>query len=171
MKKYFLILTFAIFTNTYAQYNNSLSVSGGIVEEGSYGGLVNYNYNVNSSNYEFGVLHSMFNLTPKENIKASFTTTTFQVGYLRNLIRNRTNSILINFGLGAFAGTETIKKSNDYIVKDDGGIIAGVYGAAQLDFYTTDNFAFLLRGQQNYNIKSTTGKMNPYIGFGLKFNF
>lgn len=171
MKKLLLIFIFSISSNLFAQYNNSLTISGGFVQENSYGGLLNYNYNSNNSNYEIGVLHSIFNLEPTPEVKSSFSTTTLQLGYLHTLIRSRTNSIFINAGIGAFAGTESVKKSDDYIVKNEAGLVAGAYGVAQLDFYTSDNFAFILRAQENYNFKSTTGKMNPYIGFGLKFNF
>ena len=171
MKKILLILALALTNVLCAQLNNSISVSGGFVEKDSYGGLFNYNYNNNNSNYEVGVLHSIFNLKPSEEVKASFSTTTLQLGYLHTLLRSRTNSIFINSGIGVFAGTENVKESPDYIIKKEGSVIAGAYVVAELDFYTSDNFAFILRAQENYNFKSTTGKMNPYIAFGLKFNF
>ncbi len=171
MKKILILFIFSISSSLFAQYNNSLTISGGFVQENSYGGLINYNYNSNNSNYEIGVLHSIFNLEPTPEIKSTFSTTTLQLGYLHTLVRSRTNSIFINAGIGAFAGTETIKESDDYIVLKEGGLIAGMYGAAQLDFYTSDNFAFILRAQENYNFKSTTGRMNPYLAFGFKFNF
>jgi hypothetical protein len=172
MKKYFLILTFAIFTNTYAQYNNSVSVSGGFVQENSYGGLINYNYNSKNSNYEIGVLHSMFKQSVNSSVDLDFSDTSIQLGYLHSIIRSRNNAISINFGAGVFGGYESVKGNDEIILKSKNGPIAGVYGVGQLDFYTSDNFAFVLRAQENYLFKTlNTGKMNPYFGFGLKFNF
>ena len=113
----------------------------------------------------------MFNQDIKPGLKTKFSTTVLQLGYLHSILRSRDNSISINFGIGAFGGTQTIPDNKEVIIKSKGELIAGVYGVAQLDFYTSDNFAFVLRAQENYNIKTTTGKTNPYIGLGLKFNF
>jgi hypothetical protein len=171
MKKIVFIVLILISTKSLSQLNSSVTLSGGAVEKKSYGFLVNYNYNNNNSNYEIGVNHSIFNKDIKPGLTTKFSTTVLQLGYLYSLFRSRDNSISINFGAGAFAGAQTITQNNDIIIKSENGLIAGLYGVSQLDFFTSDNFAFVLRTQQNYNIKTTTGKYNPYIGLGLKFNF
>ncbi len=155
-----------------AQLNSSISFSGGIVDKKeSYGFMVNYNYNSNNSNYEIGILHSMFKKAISPEIDAEFSNTTLQAGYLHTLIRSRDNSISLNFGLGVFGGYESIKENKDIIITSENGPIYGGYGVGQLDFYTSDNFAFILRAQENYYLESNTGDFNPYIAFGLKFNF
>lgn len=165
-----ILLIIANFAN--AQLNNSLSFSGGIVENNSYGFFVNYNYNKNNSNYEVGILHSMFKQSVNSSLDLEYSDTSIQLGYLHSAIRSRDNAISINFGAGVFGGYETVKENPDIILKSKSGPIAGAYGVGQLDFYTSDNFAFILRAQQNYLFKTqNTGKMNPYFGFGLKFNF
>lgn len=160
-----------ISTKSFSQLKSSLTLSGGVVEQKSYGFLVNYNYNNDNSNYEIGINHSIFNKDIKEGLTTQFSTTVVQLGYLYSFVRSRDNSISINFGAGAFAGAQTIPENKDIIILSKNGLIAGAYGVSQLDFYTSDNFAFVLRAQQNYNFKSTTGKYNPYFGLGLKFNF
>lgn len=172
MKKILLIFILSISSNLFAQYNNSLTISGGFVQENSYGGLINYNYNSNNSNYEIGVLHSLFKQTINSTVDLEFSDTSLQLGYLHSIVRSRDNSISINLGVGVFGGYESVKENNEIILKSKNGPIAGAYGVGQLDFYTSDNFAFVLRAQENYLFKTlNTGKMNPYFGFGLKFNF
>lgn len=173
MKKAFLIILFlSISQFTSAQLNSSITLSGGIVEKKeSYGFMVNYNYSSNNSNYEIGVLHSIFKKAISSEIDVEFSNTTLQAGYLHTLIRSRDNSISINFGLGVFGGYTSIAENNNVIITSENGPAYGAYGVGQLDFYTSDNFAFILRAQENYYVESETGDFNPYIAFGLKFNF
>lgn len=171
MKKIFFFLCFGFLTNSYAQLNNSITLSGGVVQKDSYGFLINYNYSSNNSNYEVGVVHSIFNKSINSDIDATFSNTSLQLGYLHSVLRSRDNAISINLGLGLFGGYENIPKNEDLVVVSESGPIYGMYAAGQLDFYTSDNFAFVLRAQQNYVLQSSTGSYNPYFGFGLKFNF
>lgn len=154
-----------------AQLNSSLSFSGGAVEKESYGFMVNYTYNNNNSNYEIAVLHSMFNKSVNDDIDTKFSETTLNLGYLHTLIRSRDNSISINFGLGVFGGYQNIPENDDIVIVSESGATYGVYGVGQIDFYVSDNFGFILRGQENYHVNSSSGTFNPYLAFGMKFNF
>lgn len=156
----------------FGQNPSSIFVSGGVVEKESYGAALIYTYNSNNSHYEIGVAHYMFTKPINDIVTSEFSNTNFQLGYLHTLLRSRDNGISINFGLGVFIGVETIKEDPNQVLKSEGGTIGGAYGAGQIDFYVSDNFAFVLRGQQNYLfLEVNSGKTNPYAGFGLKFNF
>ena len=154
-----------------AQLKNSLSINVGLVSKNTIGFNTNYAYISNNSNYEIGGTYSRFESTPIENIKTKFSTLTLNLGYLHNLVRSSDNSINILAGAGVFGGAETIEDNSKVTITSKGGFIGGVYGVGELNFYVSDNFAFNVRLQQNYNVKSTTGKTNPFIGAGLKFNF
>ena len=164
-------MSFCFFAKSYSQLKNSVSLSGGIVQEESYGFLLNYNYNTNNSNYEIGIVHSIFKKRENESFETEFSNTSLQLGYLHSVLRNRNNSLFINLGIGVFGGYENVKEYDNLVLISKSGPIGGVYGVGELDFYISDKFAFILRGQQNYLLKSSTGKMNPYFGFGVKFNF
>ena len=173
MKKLIFLLIF-ISSNllVYSQDSyNSITFSGGVVGDKSYGIMANYTYTKNNSNYEIAVLHSMFEKDINDNVTTKFSETTLNLGYLHTILRSRDNSISINFGLGVFGGYQNIPKNSEIIILSKDGPIYGLYAVGQINFYTSDNFAFVLRGQQNYNVNSDTGNTNPYLAFGLEFNF
>ncbi|POR20971.1 hypothetical protein BWK57_11805 [Flavobacterium columnare] len=168
------ILAIALFCSGFgfSQNSNSISFNSGITGNKSFGGMINYNYNTNNSNYEIGGVYSNFKDSQVEGKELQFNTIALQLGYFHNVVRNRTNSILISPGIGITGGYESLNNNDkNIVVKSKDGFIAGIYGGAQLDFYISDNFAINLRGQQNYYVISTTGKTNPFISVGLKFNF
>lgn len=171
--KFFRFLAFMIFTFfvNVTSSQNSISFIGGITGEKSYGGLANYSYTFNNSNFDLGLNYSIFEDTQLEGEKVRFNNTLLQLGYSHTILRNRSNSININLGLGALAGFESIEENPKLILKSKSGFVAGAYGSCQLDFFVSDNFGFVLRYQQNYFGKSTTGNTNPFAGAGLKFNF
>lgn len=174
MKKLiFLLLLFSSIYFVHAQDSyNSITFTGGVVEKQSYGFMINYTFTKDNSNYEVAALHSMFEKEINENVTTKFSQTTLNLGYLHTLIRSRDNSISINFGVGVFGGYQNIPKNSEIIIISKDGPVYGLYAAGQINFYTSDNFAFVLRGQQNYYIESSdTGKTNPYLAFGLEFNF
>jgi len=153
-----------------AQYNNSLTLYGGYVEDDSFGVLANYTYSSENSNYEVGVLHSMFS-QPQGNTKIDFSNTSLQAGYLQTVYKSYSNSFIINLGAGLFAGYENIPNNKDLNISSESGIIYGLYGAGQVDIYLSDVFAVVCRVQQNYTIESESGHFNPLLAVGIKFNF
>ena len=167
-----LIIAFAVLISsfTYAQQKtSSLAFMGGITEKKGLGFMGNYTYTSENANYEFAVLHSIFEEEEGEN-PLTFSNTTLNVGYLHSVIRNATNSISINIGGGISGGYESIPTSDDVVLVSESGFIAGVYGVLQADFYLSDTISILLRAQENYNVISTTGKANPFLALGIKFN-
>jgi len=170
MKK-IVCLTFMLFLCfVNAQNENSLALYGGYVESESPGVLVNYTYSSDNSNYEIGVLHSMF-VQDHKDIKVKFSNTALQLGYLQNVHRSISNAVAINLGAGLFVGYEKIPDNKQLNVSSESGIIYGLYGAGQLDIYVSDFFALVLRAQQNYTIKSKSGDFNPLLALGIKINF
>lgn len=170
-KQIVLFIIFSLFFSNILEAQNSISFIGGITGEKSYGGLVNYSYSFNNSNFDIGLNYSIFEDTQLQDEKVSFNNTLLQLGYSHTILRNRSNSININMGLGALAGFESIEDNPKLILKSKSGFVAGAYGGLQLDFFVTDNFGFVLRYQQNYFANSTTGNTNPFAAAGLKFNF
>lgn len=163
-----------------AQSNNSISINGGVSlnksqskidDISSYSGLINYSYNSNSNaNYEIGINFNSFK-DSKTNENIDFTITNLQIGYLYTILRNHRNNLIFNIGGGIFGGLEKINNKTNLIINSTNGTVLGGYGAGQIEWFLSDNFAFSLRGQYNYYAISSTGKGNPmYLG-GIKFLF
>lgn len=150
------------------QKNSSLSFTGGITEKDGLGFMMNYTYSSNNANYEFAVLHSIFKDDKIPDIDYSITT--LNIGYLQTVLRNTNNSITLNIGAGLIGGYENIPENKDVIIKSESGLVAGAYAVLQTDFYISDTFSIILRGQQNYLGITNTGAFNPYIAGGIKFN-
>lgn len=170
MKNY-LIIAFTILISSFSyaqQKTSSLAFMGGITAENGLGFMGNYTYTSENANYEFAVLHSIFKEEGENPL--TFSNTTLNVGYLHSVIRNATNSISINIGGGVSGGYESIPTPEDIVLVSESGFIAGVYGVLQADFYLSDTISILLRAQENYNVISTTGKANPFLAVGIKFN-
>jgi Conjugative transposon protein TraO len=172
MKK-FLISCIALSVSSFAfsqQKSSSLSLIGGITEKKGLGFMVNYTYSSNNSNYEFAALHSLFKDQSIESTTIDYSTTTLNVGYLHTVLRNTNNSIALNLGGGVTGGYESISTPEKIVLTSKSGFIVGLYGVIQTDFYLSDNFSLLFRAQENFMFISTTGKLNPYISAGIKFN-
>lgn len=173
MKKTLLVISCSLLLSTFGfaqQKLSSLSLIGGITEKKGLGFMVNYTYNSNNSNYEFAVLHSLFKDESIAETSINYSTTTLNIGYLHTILRNTNNSITLNTGLGVAGGLESIPETDNVVLTSKSGFIAGVYGVIQTDFYISDNISILIRGQQNYFFITSTGKLNPYIAGGIKFN-
>lgn len=174
MKKLIVLIIALCFYNiSFSQLKNSVSISGGFVDnnEQSIGGLITFTHSNNNSNYELGISHFIFEKKYENDLVGTFSSTNLNLGYLYTFIRDRSNTININFGGGVLAGYEKIDKNDELILKSQSGPIAGVYASLNLDFYIFDRLAFNLKGNEYYLFKSTTGSMNPFISAGLKFNF
>ena len=166
-----LIIAFTILISSFSyaqQKTSSLAFMGGITAEKGLGFMGNYTYTSENANYEFAVLHSIFKEEGENPL--TFSNTTLNIGYLHSVIRNATNSISINIGGGVSGGYESIPTPEDIVLVSESGFIAGVYGVLQADFYLSDTISILLRAQENYNVISTTGKANPFLAVGIKFN-
>jgi hypothetical protein len=172
MKK--IIVTCVVLISAFSfgqQKTSSLSFLGGITEKKGLGFMANYTYSTNNSNYEFAILHSLFKDETFENTSINYSTTTLNVGYLNTVVRNTNNSVSINLGLGIIGGYESVPKQNEpIIITSKSGLIVGAYGVLQTDFYISDSFSIIIRAQENYLAISTTGKFNPYLAGGIKFN-
>lgn len=174
MKKYlYLILVLLAANNiSFAQLNNSITVTGGLVDynKNSIGGNLTYSFTKNNSNYEIGVSHFIFE-KEYNGVIGTFSSSNLNLGYLYTFLRDRSNTLNFHFGGGVLGGYEQIQKNEELILKSKSGPIAGIYAALAFDLYFSDGFALTLRGNQYYLFKSSTGNTNPYVGAGFKFNF
>lgn len=172
MKKNLFILLFCFYNSLlFSQIENSFTFSSGFIQEKSIGYFINYNYSSSNSNYEVGIMHSSFVKEIKSEITTKFSTTVLQLGYLQSIFKNRNNSLSFNVGGGTFGGVETIPDNNQIVITSKSGFFGGLYGVALMDIYISERIGLLIRGQQNYNLFTTTGKTNPYLGAGIKINF
>ncbi|WP_134344417.1 conjugal transfer protein TraO [Flavobacterium psychrophilum] len=172
MKQIILTCALLISALSFAQQKtSSLSFLGGITEKKGLGFMANYTYSTNNSNYEFALIHSLFKDENFENNPINYSNTTLNVGYLNTVVRNTNNSIALNLGVGVIGGYESVPKQNEpIIVNSKSGFIAGAYAVIQTDFYISDTFSIIVRAQENYLAISTSGKFNPYLAGGVKFN-
>jgi len=150
-----------------ASAQSSVNILTGITEKNAIGFMANYNYGVKKNNYEFGISHSLFE--DKKYIPMKFSTTAINAGYLYNAFKNRTNSINFNIGAGLLGYYEHINNPDRILLNSKNGIGFGVFAVAQTDIYLFDRLSFLLRVQQNYMPKSTTGNFNPFLALGLRY--
>ncbi|WP_395076779.1 conjugal transfer protein TraO [Flavobacterium sp.] len=157
------------------QKSSSIDIHGGIVGKLSgssipIGIMAGYNYNTGNNTYEFNVLYSKFNDKLNESKSIEYNTIVLNIGYLRTIARNTSNSMAINLGAGFLGGLENIPSDNTVVITSKGGGTVGLYAVGNIDFIITDSVSIKLRGQQNYYILGTTGKFNPFIGLGISFN-
>ena len=176
MKNIIIIATlFLSLISNAQQKSSSIDIYGGVVgklSDGSipYGIMAGYNMTSGQNTYEINFLYSKFNDKISEVKTIDYSTIVLNLGYLRTIARNTSNSMAINAGIGILGGIETIPSDNSVVITSKGGGTAGAYLAGNIDFIITDNLAIKLRGQENYYIIGSTGKFNPFIGVGISFN-
>jgi Conjugative transposon protein TraO len=173
MKKQIILMFIFIATainTTNAQFSKSISVLGGVSGiNDSYVANMNFTLQKSKSNYEIGLLYSTFKNT--KYVEVEYSIVTLQLGYLHNIIFSRSNSFILSIGGGGAALIEKIKQPENYvIIKQEKGVGYGMYGVIQVDYYLSDKLSLIIRGQETYSIKSSTGNLNPYFGLGIKFN-
>jgi hypothetical protein len=173
MKKnvFVLLSLIASLTTSFAQESqSSVSVLGGVTEKDGFGGMVGYAYSVGKNSYEIVASHSIFKDHQFDEI--DYSVSSLQLGYMRDLIRNNKNSIIINGGGGIQAGYELIGKTEnqDITINSKNDFVYGLYADIQIDVFLSDRISFILRAQENYLITTSTGKLNPFFGGGFKIN-
>ena len=169
-KKIHIIIIFLLIFQYSSSQTKATGISflGGYVGEKSVGGILLTSIYFERNIYEFGVYHNSFlNINYKE-VKHSVTG--LKVGYMYNALVSRYNFFIIGVGLGANVGMSKINNVENYPLISKEGLEYGFYGALALDIYISDKTSFVIRAEENYSINSTTGKLNPFIGGGFKFN-
>lgn len=170
MRKTIFILSMLFGLSSYSQDNvKSIALQYGITGKESNGFSLNYNFAHVKNNYEFGAYYYAF----KDNsyIPIEFTSMGVNLGYLYNALHTKTNRFVFSVGAGLNAGVSKIKAPANVTLISKDGFEYGVYAVAQNDIYLSEKISFLIRIQQNYFMNSTTGKLNPFVGAGFKYNF
>lgn len=100
----------------------------------------------------------------------------FEGGYLLNLFSDTGKNVLLNTGITAVAGYETVNR-NEKLLPDGATLLTRdrfVYGGAYhlaLDIYTTDNLVFFVKGKCNVLWKSDVEMFRPSLQTGIRIIF
>lgn len=103
-------------------------------------------------------------------------TVTFEGGYMLNLFSDAGKNVLLNTGITAVAGYETVNR-NDKILPDGATLLDKdrfVYGGAyhlSLDIYAADNFVVFVKGKYNVLWGSDVEMFRPILQTGIRIIF
>ena len=100
----------------------------------------------------------------------------FEVGYLLNLFSDARKNLLLNTGITAVTGYETVNRG-EKLLPDGATLLTRdrfVYGGAYhlaLDVFATDNLVFFVKGKCNVVWGSDVERFRPQIQTGIKIHF
>ena len=103
-------------------------------------------------------------------------TVAFEGGYLLNLFSDAGKNILLNTGITAVAGYETVNRG-EKLLPDGATLLTKdcfVYGGAYhlaLDIYATDNLVFFVKGKCNVLWGSDVEMFRPSLQTGIRIIF
>ncbi|WP_436414105.1 conjugal transfer protein TraO [Petrimonas sp.] len=103
-------------------------------------------------------------------------TVAFEVGYMLNLFSDAGKNVLLNTGITAVAGYETVNR-NEKILPDGATLLDKdrfVYGGAyhlSLDIYAADNFVVFVKGKCNILWGSDVEMFRPALQTGIRIIF
>lgn len=188
MKKSILLLVclVAIATGTHAQRlipgQRSLQLSVGIpvtenklFENGNFACEIAMTINHKRANHWlFGLEYVKKNFEYRE-MQIPSETVAFEGGYLINLFSDAGKNVLLNTGLTAVAGYETVNRS-EKLLSDGATLLAKdkfVYGGAYhlaLEIYATDNLVFFVKGKCNVLWGSDVEMFRPSLQTGIRIS-
>lgn len=100
----------------------------------------------------------------------------FEGGYLLNLFSDAGKNVLLNTGITAVAGYETVNRGEKLLsdgatlLTKDRFVYGGVYHLA-LDIYATDNLLFFVKGKCNVLWGSDVEMFRPSLNTGIRIIF
>lgn len=103
-------------------------------------------------------------------------TLVFEGGYLLNLFSDAGKNVLLNTGISAVAGYETVNRG-EKLLSDGATLLTKdrfVYGGAYhlvLDIFATDNLIFFMKGKCNVLWGSDLEMFRPQINSGIRIIF
>lgn len=103
-------------------------------------------------------------------------TVAFEGGYLLNLFSDAGKNILMNTGITAVAGYETVNRGEKLLpdgatlLTKDKFVYGGAYHLA-LDIFATDNLVFFVKGKCNVLWGSDVEMFRPQLGTGIRLIF
>ena len=171
------ILFIALLLNSITQaqtVDRSIGITGGYVPDG-YGVLISFEYYNNAT--DFIQLSSLItnNEDRVNNIyKIPYNIATLNLGYYKNILQSRNNSLKLSVGLGGVGGYEYInndkeKLEDGSLLKSKSGLIYGVYGGFDLELYLNNNLSLIGVLNQYYHINSELGNFTMFAGGGLRY--
>lgn len=189
MKKSFILLVclVAIATGTHAQRlipgQRGLQLSVGVpitenklFENGNFVCQMAMTINHKRVNHWlFGVEYAKKNFTYRDS-KIPSETFTFEGGSLLNLFSDAGKNVLLNTGITAVAGYETVNRGEKLLpdgatlLTKDKFVYGGAYHLA-LDIFGTDNFVFFVKGKCNVLWGSDVEMFRPQVGTGIRVIF
>ena len=188
MKKSVLILVclVAIATSTHAQRlipgQRALQFSIGVpitesklFENGNFVCEMAMTVNHKRANYWlFGLEYAKKNFEYRD-MHIPSETIAFEGGYLLNLFSDAGKNVLLNTGITAVAGYETVNRS-DKLLSDGATLLTRdrlVYGGAyhlELDIYATDNLVLFVKGKCNVLWGSDVEMFRPSLQTGIRIS-
>ena len=143
---------------------------------GGFGWAIAMTINHKRANYWlFGLEYAKKNFTYRES-KIPSETVAFEGGYLLNLFSDAGKNILMNTGITAVAGYETVNRG-EKLLPDGATLLTKdkfVYGAAYhltLDVFATDNLMFFVKEKCKVLWGSDLERFRPQISTGIKLIF
>ncbi len=110
------------------------------------------------------------------DIQIPSETVAFEGGYLLNLFSDAGKNVLLNTGITAVAGYETVNRG-EKLLPDGATLLTKdcfVYGGAYhlaLDIYATDNLVFFVKGKCNVLWGSDVEMFRPSLQTGIRIIF
>mgnify|MGYP000960406302 CR=1 FL=1 len=189
MKKFIILFVclVAIATGTHAQRlipgQRGLQLSVGVpitenklFENGNFVCEMAMTINHKRANYWlFGLEYAKKNFTYRES-KIPSETVAFEGGYLLNLFSDAGKNVLLNTGITAVAGYETVNRGEKLLpdgatlLTKDRFVYGGAYHLA-LDVFATDNLVLFAKVKCNVLWGSDVEKFRPSLQTGIKIIF
>lgn len=183
----FIVMTVAIATASHAQRlipgQRGLQLSVGVpitenklFESGNFVCEMAMTINHKRANHWlFGLEYAKKNFTYRES-KIPSETFAFEGGYLLNLFSDAGKNVLLNTGITALAGYETVNRGEKLLpdcatlLTKDRFVYGGAYHLA-LDVFATDNLVFFVKGKCNVLWGSDVKMFRPQINTGIRIVF
>ena len=123
----------------------------------------------------FGLEYAKKNFAYRDT-KLPAETFAFEGGYMLNLFSDAGKNVLLNTGITAVAGYETVNRGEKLLpdgatlLTKDRFVYGGAYHLA-LDIFVTDNLVFFVKGKCNVLWGSGVERFRPQISIGVKLIF
>lgn len=171
-KKSYLFLLFLLPVTVFSQ-ESSFGITGGYVTNG-YAAHASYNYELRQNHYFQIALFASDNKDTSDNIEIPYNTLALNIGYYRNVFKDRNSQFHLALGGGGSIAYERINNgdsvlNNGAIIQGNTKIAYGVFLGAEPKYYLSDAFALLGVINTYLYANSDIGVNAIYVGLGGKF--
>ena len=175
-KYIFFMLLLIICLNANAQsYSDAFSVNIGVVQDGI-GGLFNYNYLIAEHDYiELGVIYN--SATPNyftDEIRVNSEVVALNMGYSKNALVNRDNTMTLNVDWHGIVGNEFITNKekisiNGNLIENEKQFIFGVGLGLEGNLKLLEQFSITLKATKYFYYNSNLSGRLGFVGLGFKY--